>query len=103
LYVDDAATISTISATTPTTGAAYVQSNAYSRGAFEAPAYFKIVVASSTDVTYYHSKQGMAFRRIGAANRNPGFTIASFAVVVDCENATWDVELFCDWVRFTQP
>ena len=94
--------LSTISTTTPTTGAAYVQQGAeHTTECHRAPIWFRVVAASSTDITWYWSVDGRHFIRIGTANRNPGFTIGSYFVAVNPEQATHDVESSWDWIRFT--
>ena len=94
--------VSVISSTTPTTGAAYVQQgNNGVEDATHAPMYFRVVVVSSTDVTWYFSTGGLIWRRLAGANRNPGFTIGSYFLSAHPENATYDMEAAFDWVRFT--
>jgi hypothetical protein len=107
IYIDGAGAngaslVAVISSTSPTAGAAYVQAGA--TGADElrhAPLYFRVVVASSTDITWYFSYGGLIFRRVAAANRNPGFTIGSYFLSAHPEQATYDMEAAFDWVRFT--
>lgn len=64
------------------------------------PWYFRIIVASSTDVTYQISYDGVFWYSL-IANRNPGFTVGSAGLFVNPQNGTTDVEAIFDWVRFT--
>lgn len=94
--------ISTISSTTPTTGAAYVTAGGSGTDTWSGlPVYFRCVVVSSTDITWYVSFGGHIFRRHGSANINPGFTIGSFFVAANPENATYPLSIAVDWIRFT--
>lgn len=61
--------------------------------------FFKMVVASSTDVSYYVSEDGFTWMLI-TASRNPGFTVAKVGLCVKAENGTYAVEAVFDWIRF---
>ena len=58
--------------------------------------YQRVIVASTTDVTYQWSFGGKLWTTI-AANANPGFTIASVVILSYACVTAWD------WVRFTRP
>lgn len=62
--------------------------------------FMKIVVASSTDVSYYVSEDGFTWVTITTA-RNPGFTVASVGLAAKCENGTYANEAVFEWIRFT--
>jgi len=62
------------------------------------PIYLRIVVASSTDVSYYWSRSGHIWNTV-AANRNPGFTVGAVGLFVNPE-ASGATAIF-DWIRFT--
>lgn len=64
------------------------------------PVYLRIVVASSTDVTYQISLDGVFWSSV-VANRNPGFTVGSAGLFLNPQNASTDVEAVFDWIRFT--
>jgi hypothetical protein len=91
--------VMTLTATSPTgtLGIITAASGHYGHG----PLYLRIVVVSSTDVTYYWSTNGYLFTRYGAANRNPGFTIGAVGLCVEPENATDGQKAAYDWIRFT--
>lgn len=94
--------ISTITSTSPTAGAAY-RNEGVSVGNIhiQCPLYFRIIVVSSTDITFQFSTGGMTFRTHGAANYNPGFTIGGIGLFADPENSSINLEAFWDWLRFT--
>lgn len=65
----------------------------------DAPAYLRIVVTSSSNVSYYISSAGFLWTTV-LAGRNPGFTVGAIGLSVDPENATFNCEALFDWVRF---
>ena len=93
--------VSTISSTSPTAGAAYVQQGDSRFHQMQWPLWFRVVAASSTDVTWKWSSDGKIFTTFGTANRNPGFTIGSVFVSCHPEQATHDVEMIVGSIRFT--
>lgn len=66
---------------------------------FDAPIYLRIVVTSSSNVTFQYSMNGKLWRTLTSA-RNPGFTVGSVALFVSSQNAS-QAEAIFDWVRFT--
>ncbi len=80
------------------TGSAGSVANAVQPGGIM-PVYFLIVAASSTDVSYYWSPDGILWRTVAVA-RNPGFTIGAVGLYVNPVNSTYHIEAAFDWVRF---
>jgi hypothetical protein len=64
------------------------------------PIYLRIIVTSSSNVTYQYSRDGRMFTTIFAAS-NPGFTIGVVGIGGRPHNATDLTELWSDWIRFT--
>jgi hypothetical protein len=64
------------------------------------PIYLRIIVASSTDVTYQYSYGGQWFYTV-VANRNPGFTVGAAGLFLNPQNASNDMHAWFDWIRFT--
>jgi len=64
------------------------------------PVYFKMIVTSSTSISYWYSVGGMIWNPLAAA-RNPGFTVAIVCLMVNAESGTDPAELYVDWVRFS--
>ena len=91
--------------TNPTTFSATVGSNINAAdgtaftGLWHGP-YFRIIVASSTDVTYQYSQDGYIWRT-HTASRNPGFTVGSVGFFAEPLNASTDIEAVFDFIRFT--
>jgi hypothetical protein len=63
------------------------------------PIYLRLVVASSTSVTYAFSFDGLLWTTLLSAH-DPGFTIGSVALAVSSEQANFAVEALYDWIRF---
>jgi hypothetical protein len=68
--------------------------------ALQVPVFLRIVVTSSTDVTYQFSIGGTIWRSV-VTSRNPGFTVGAAGLFVNPQNASNDVEATFDWIRFT--
>lgn len=66
----------------------------------DAPIFLRIVVTSSTDVAYYHSRDGLIYRLL-TSGRSPGFTVGAVGLFVNSNNATYAGEAAFDWVRFS--
>lgn len=103
IYLDHNSTryVSTISSTTPSTGAAYVAQGTAGRHIANPPLWFRVVMTSSSNVTWYWSTDGIFWTYHGATGRNPGFTIGSVFVAVDPENTQVNSEAAFDYIRFT--
>jgi hypothetical protein len=63
--------------------------------------YFRMVVASTTDVSVLISKNGLFFTPFGTQNFNPGITIASVGLCIDPGASGIAVQAAFDWIRFT--
>lgn len=63
------------------------------------PAYLRITVYSATDVELFYSFNGLVFCSL--VRHNPGFTIGSYGLFVNSENATYPSIGLFDWIRFT--
>jgi hypothetical protein len=85
--------------TNPTTFSSTV-SGTDVRVALQVPVFLRVVVTSSTDVTYQFSIGGTMWRSV-VTSRNPGFTVGSAGLFVNPQNASNDVEATFDWIRFT--
>lgn len=62
------------------------------------PLYFRIVVTSSTNVTYQWSRNGLIWNTLSSA-RNPGFTVGSAGLFINPDTA--GAAALFDWIRFT--
>jgi len=96
-------TISTISSSTPTTGAAYVDTGfapLASDGATP-PIELRIVAASSSSVSYYYRPRGSVIWRTIRTAHNPGFTIGAIAVTSNPESASFGVKSIWSHIRFS--
>lgn len=67
---------------------------------YAGPLWVKLVLTSSSSISVYLSTNGLLWLPFTIA-RNPGFTIGVAGLVVDCENASDDVEGLFDWIRYT--
>ena len=62
------------------------------------PIYLRHVYTSSTSVSSYWSKNGYTWSFINTAN--PGFTIGSVGLFVNCQKASLGMSAFFDFIRF---
>ena len=71
---------------------------AVKRDGHPAPLYLRVVYNSSTSISYYFSTTGLIYKPILLAH-NPGFTVGSFGLSVEPNNATYDGTAAFDWIR----
>jgi len=62
--------------------------------------YFRLIVASSTNVTCQISRSGIFWTTI-FANRNPNFTIGNVGIAITTNDASGTMGTIVDWIRFT--
>lgn len=69
-------------------------------GLMHLPLYYRLLVTSSTDISSYVSTDGVIWTLVKAST-NPSFTVAGVGLMVDPEQANYNVEGVYDWIRFT--
>ncbi len=90
--------IRTESWTGPTSGSANVLDVAERFG--RPPIYFRIIVTSSTNVTFLYSCNGLIYVPVASAI-NVGFTVGAAGIAVQPISASNAMEAAFDWIRFT--
>jgi hypothetical protein len=95
--------ISIISSTTPTSGAAYVDTQFadLDTDGVQGPVELRIVATSSSNVAYYYRPRGSVLWRTIRTGHNPGFTIGAIGVTSNPENAGFGVRSVWSHIRFS--
>jgi hypothetical protein len=65
------------------------------------PVYLRIIVTSSTDVTFQWSVNGKIWFTLGTASMNPSMTIGSVGLCLDPQSSGATIAAAFDWIRFT--